>query len=495
MVEQQEVRLPTERGRLSSRWAQSAGALILATLMLSWVAIANRSPLPFPDSRSYWVGGYTATQVAAATASRLWDKLLPSSDPARADRGDGVSRDPVRAAAGVRSVSYSLFVYAIGTALSLWGVTAVQSLALAWIVLMLTRCLRPHLLLRHYLLVIAVLCVLTSAPWLTGEIMPDVFTSLLIASMIVVFLDDGDMPRGSYLLLAALLTFAISTHASHFPLALALLVAGLMMAASNDVSWRRLARLSARAGSPVAVAVAGTLAVSLAGFHQLSLAPQSPPFLLARSLQDGPALLLLKESCPASGYEMCRHLEKIPERNSDFVWNFLWAPESVYMSASPEMRERIRREELPIVFVAARNHLKKQVEASVSNVAAQVSEFGAQEFYWGGKASIENGVYSWQSGSRSATMLVITTALQYAAVLISAAGIACGLTFGPFVDGKLREAALLLAAAVVVNAAICGILSEPSPRYQARITWLVVTLGLICLCDFWRRRLGSNEQP
>jgi hypothetical protein len=192
---------------------------------------------------------------------------------------------------------------------------------------------------------------------------------------------------------------------------------------------------------------------------------------------------------------MCRHLEKIPERNSDFVWNFLWAPESVYMSASPEMRERIRREELPIVFVAARNHPKKQVEASVSNVVAQVSEFGAQEFYWGRKASIENGVYSWQSGSRSATMLVITTALQYAAVLISAAEIACGLTFGPFVNGKLREAALLLAAAVVVNAAICGILSEPSPRYQARITWLVVTLGLICLCDFWQRRLGSNEQP
>jgi hypothetical protein len=40
-------------------------------------------------------------------------------------------------------------------------------------------------------------------------------------------------------------------------------------------------------------------------------------------------------------------------------------------------------------------------------------------------------------------------------------------------------AATLLLTAVILNAAVCGALSGPFPRYQARIVWLFTAAALV----------------
>ena len=45
--------------------------------------------------------------------------------------------------------------------------------------------------------------------------------------------------------------------------------------------------------------------------------------------------------------------------------------------------------------------------------------------------------------------------------------------------GRLLAAAGLIGAAVVANAAICGVLSGPFARYEARLIWLVPMLALL----------------
>ena len=45
----------------------------------------------------------------------------------------------------------------------------------------------------------------------------------------------------------------------------------------------------------------------------------------------------------------------------------------------------------------------------------------------------------------------------------------------------------MFAAGVILNAAVCGILSGPFPRYQSRIVWLIPA-GAVLLLTRLRRR-------
>jgi hypothetical protein len=56
---------------------------------------------------------------------------------------------------------------------------------------------------------------------------------------------------------------------------------------------------------------------------------------------------------------------------------------------------------------------------------------------------------------------------------------------------------LLTAAFVLSNAAVCGALSAPVPRYQARLIWLIPALALLIggsMLARWRRHVVAARQ-
>jgi hypothetical protein len=54
--------------------------------------------------------------------------------------------------------------------------------------------------------------------------------------------------------------------------------------------------------------------------------------------------------------------------------------------------------------------------------------------------------------------------------------------YGPNIEALLISAAIGLSGALVVNAAVCGVLSGVYDRYQARLIWLVPFLAILALC-------------
>ncbi len=400
-------------------WMSSSvlASLVVAALMLSFVAAINRSPLPFPDSRSYWVGGQAATRLAVAIVDRQLRHPAPAAAGASENSGAHDARDTIRAAAGVRSAFYSLFLYLSEEAFSFWGVVLLQAMSVAYAVQLLFRVFAPSSSLLDYLAAIAVICLCTSAPWVAAELMPDVFTGVVIAISIVLLLCGTQLSRIELGLLMLLQAFAISTHTSHLLVALALFAAGVSLAACARATWTECLVLASRLAAPIILSLVGTLLVGLVGFGTLSLTPQSPPFLLARALEDGPARLLLHESCPGSGYVMCQYLDAVPEANTDFVWYFLWAPNSVYMSAGPDIRERLRHEEVPLVLAAIERHPFEQLKASASNLLRQVVDFGVHDMHWGGSVAVNGEDYVWRQGKRDAALLDYVTVIHYAAAI------------------------------------------------------------------------------
>ena len=54
--------------------------------------------------------------------------------------------------------------------------------------------------------------------------------------------------------------------------------------------------------------------------------------------------------------------------------------------------------------------------------------------------------------------------------------------------GGLSLLAATVLFAIVTNAAICGIFSNPNARYQSRIAPLAALIALMALLDFWKAR-------
>src|SRR5580698_6185288 len=150
---------------------------VFATLILLLPAIWNRFPILEYDTGGYlarWFEGY----------------LVPS-----------------------RSTTYGLFL-ATGWPLDFWPVIILQALAAVWIVGLLLRVNRfdghPFALAA----VIAVLAVTTALPWLSSELLTDIFAGLSVIGFYVLVWHGGRIGKAERVALVLFIAFSASTHSA-----------------------------------------------------------------------------------------------------------------------------------------------------------------------------------------------------------------------------------------------------------------------------------------
>ncbi len=166
------------------KWAASH---FLAALLLTWPALLNGYPLVFSD---------TGTYLSQALNRYVgWD----------------------------RPVFYSVFMLPLHMGLTTWPVIAAQGLITAWVLRVALRALLPGCPAWWLAALAAVLALVSPLPWFAAQLMPDLFTSLLVLALALLVLTPERLGRVEALGLAALAAFAVSAHLSNLPLALALL--------------------------------------------------------------------------------------------------------------------------------------------------------------------------------------------------------------------------------------------------------------------------------
>src|SRR4029079_3060282 len=162
---------------------------VVSSVMLSWVALFNHFPLVFPDTLSY------ATTV------------LRGETP------------------GMFSVFYSLFILPLHQGVTLWPVVFVQGAMLGHLLELVIRCVSGGNVGKlQTLLIVAALCLFSSLPWFTGQLMPDVFTSVvLLGTFLLAFCADL-LSRRELIYVGVLTAAAIATHLSHIVIAFGLIL-------------------------------------------------------------------------------------------------------------------------------------------------------------------------------------------------------------------------------------------------------------------------------
>jgi hypothetical protein len=354
-----------------------------------------------------------------------------------------------------------------------WPVVILQSSLTIWIVALV---LRTHGLARPsaVLGVIVVLSFLTTLPWLSAILLTDIFCGLGILAFYLLVAEPDSLKRWERYALIALVGYAGSTHSATFAVLLALWIAA---AVYRFIDRERFAVSRLRDGA-VAVALGAVLmlAANFIVSGKVAWTPGGASLLFGRMLQDGIVKRYLDEHCPDRKLTLCQYRAELPRDADLWFWGSkLFDRLGRFDGLGGEMEH--------IAFTSLRDYPLLQAETALAATAGQLAAVHTGEgvVYWvwhsyGMMQRYTPWVMPALDASRQMKRqldFTLINRLHYPVALLS-------LALLPLIVflmraqrfRAVRDFAAVMSLAVLANAAVCGIFSNPHDRYGARIVWL-----------------------
>ena len=468
-------------------WRQEIALFLLTTLLLTWPMWVNGAPFYSGDSASYLRGGSFGFDTGLQILDHWWNAIADASPVTSiGEEPKAIVAAAVAESRGVRSVIYSVTTYLFrwpGQSLIALGILQASTVALA-IGFMRSK-LSPRADFQASLAAAGAISLLTTASWYAAYAMPDIFAGIAIAGAIVLTLCFDRIGAAARISLVLLIAYCITVHGTHLPLAFVVLLAGALAGFLIQRSRRGDAATPALwFVSPVVLAVVALLGTSYVAFGEASLAPKRYPIQLARSVADGPGAWHLRDHCATERYAICEIFGTTPPRKPG---DFLWSRDGVRYRATPEQMDRIRAEESLIVRRAAMEYPAEQFRLSATNIARQLTMFGPDDLEFGQRLVGRGDPTLIQISADRPGLTAIGEVVVYLSFALSVL-----LLFA--IRRQLRPLEVAAVAVVVIgllaNAAICGILSGVTDRYQGRVAWLLPAAAILILL-----RIRSESGP
>jgi hypothetical protein len=453
--------------------ALRCGAVLLGALFLAWPALYNGFPLLYPDSMTYLASGRVVAK--ALFLHRLSEYY------------------------GVRSFFYSLVILPFHWNVSPWPIVALQCLLVAFVVWLVVRSVAPRHTLARYLILILALSMFTSASWYAVFVMPDILGPLAYLSIYLLAFARETLSRAERLTLCLIAWWGITAHSSHLMLAAGLwMLLVLVVAFKRKSYWRRPRSLRVVLAILV-VAAASQMALHGYLYGKPSLNGERPPYLMARVIGDGPGRWYLEKNCPQLHWAICNHLSQL----SDNPDTLLWDEDGAYQSATDEEKNQIDREEMPLVLATLRAYPRQQLSRSAANFNQQFLSFGLYGFdanpwmleQFNEAMPRARSSYLRSRQAHDALPLDLLTEIQWWAIVASLAAIAVLI---PFLwrrhSTRIAGLSLVVAATIVANALVTGVMSVVDDRYGCRVMWMIPLLAGIFFLDWLNQRETAREE-
>jgi hypothetical protein len=433
---------------------------------------------------------HVATEVAApvillASCSLLWPAVWNGYPLVFSDTGTYLSQAIERYVGWDRPLFYSLFLFPLHMTVTTWPAIAAQALLVAHTLHLVRRTLLPANSAWWLLPSVVVLAIATALPWFASQLVPDIFTSLLVLVLVLLVIVPERLSRWERAWLVILAAFMIAAHQSHVPLALGLLLVLLPLRYQFGAATPLGRRGLLTALAPPMLAVIAMVAVNIVAFGRASISPYGNVFLLARIVYDGPGMDALRRECPKSGWRLCPFVDQFPPNSDDFLWR---DDGPVFKAGGAK---RVSAEADAIIAAALRAEPGRELRAFLMNTLHQLTRFasgdGLEPWPSTVKPKIERDFPRSETARYTAArqtegalavpgwMQTLHVATAIAGVIICCAALPVALRRRHVSAGFL--AAVLLA--LLGNAAITGGLSGPHDRYQSRIMWLPPLFALL----------------
>jgi hypothetical protein len=464
-------------------------AIVICLLILSlWPAIYNGGPFFFSDTPAYV--RYADAAIARITRHQAeWSqsRLMQASAAGQQLVEGDVAADRKAPFAG-RSIYYGALLR-LGDAYGMMWPSIVLQAAALLLAIALTLRHASGISLSAVSVAVVALALTTPMAFFASRLMPDVFAGVTILAIANLIVYGGRMSRAHLVAWMGLLSVGLLFHNTHVLIALSLLGLCLLgrVLFRASVSWLGLGCVLLG----VLIAFAGDAAFTLATKRAFGVAPIRPPFLTARLIADGPGTAYVKASCPASGFAVCSFVDRLPVATADL---FLWSPDAakggVFTPADPDVRRALSDEQFRFAIAVLRFDPLGEAIAMARNALLQAGMVSVSDFDLNQQDKAEfrqelppryleavEKTRSWRGTIPVATM----SAAILVVLLVSSAYIVSVFVFRGSVGGNgSGRLAVIIVLGVLVNAFVCGALSEPYDRYQARVVWLIpFVAGLI----------------
>jgi hypothetical protein len=388
-------------------------------------------------------------------------------------------------------VTYGALLYVGELFGGLWATVLAQAVAALAAVILTLRHVNARDL-SHVVLALLTLGLLTSLPFFVSFLLPDIFAGLALLGIANLAAFGHLMPRWERAFWFGNLALAAIFHPSHLAMI-------LVCAVVTTLVWLA-GEKRARIGVLVLILSAGIGVASEFLFKSavakvLGVKVSRPPVLAARIIADGTGAAYLREKCPDANLVMCEFVDRLLPNSDAFLWDEA-SGGGIYKSASPEKRNAMGMEQYRFAAAVFAYNPLGQLSASLKDGLEQLTMIGLVDFRASGDVANLPEVYVRRSANSAAargtfpfaSFSVLTSFVAIASIAFLIAGMLGG---RKTLSRELKVFCALMVAGQLANAIVCGALSGPHERYQARLAWL---FPLTALLMYYDRREPSRRE-
>lgn len=440
---------------------------VLSIICLIYPAIINGYPLVYPDTGTYIVSGFNNT--------------VPIDRP----------------------IMYSFFLRHISLYETLWLVIIMQAVIVIITIQLFFKCINKDKKYNLFsFITIALLSFTTGISYYTSQIMPDIFSAVLIICC-GILLAFPNINLSGKITIAILIIFCNMAHSSN--LLNATLILGLLIfvfcffRSSIFINTKKILFLTT-------LIISSWLLIPLlnysldAGF-KLSRAPNI--FVMGRLVQSGVLNTYLKDKCSANHSSLCNYIDNLPKVSDDFLWgsgsplydggcfaehhiedcwktkNELYAPVIKELFTTPKyffsyslfsINESLKQllnyniEGLPVMMEGSPILVNIEWRFKRDIIQYKNAEQAHHPFFLPLLNSIQN-------------IFIIVCSL-FLAVFISLRKTRKNIT------NPLKLFFMIIVSGVIFNAIVCATFSTVAGRFEGRVIWLIPFVSIIFLIDY-----------
>lgn len=448
------------------------------------------APLPYLRTSPAIIAAFLAS-VLLLLAPAIWNgfPLLFY------DSGDYFLRTILGQLNNGRSVVYGAFMAGLRYP-NFWPVAVIQCAVTVWIIYLVLRTHglrnRPAVLPLALVGVVAALTALTALAWVAGQMMPDLFAALSVLSLYLLLRKRDEVLRFERYGLVAVIVFACASHNGTLAVTLALLSLAVVLHIWQKTLVQRAALKQAALAIVLAIFLVPSTGYVFTG--NFAWTPGGAGFMFSRLVQDGIAQRYLEDNCPDTKLKLCEVRHFIPHTADDFLWHQGdWGPFAHigrFEGGADEMRKITIDSVLQYpgmhIWTAARSSLQQLTRLRTGDGIVYdigftygVLDSDAPEMKPAMNASLQ----------RQGKLKVVFDRLNYVHEPLTLASIALLplLLMLAWRRGNMRDTdwlAATIVAALLANAFVMGVLSNPNHRYGARLAWTAPLVWSMVLVQF-----------
>lgn len=445
--------------------------ILITSLILCIPAFYNRFPFFYSDSALYIGSSVT---------------LIPTVD---------------------RPIGYALFIRGVSWQSSLWLVIFFQALLTNLIVYFILKKVRfkgDFRILHIFILVF--FSVFSSLGWYVSQLMPDIFTSLLLLCVYIYFADHRKFSFG-ILLLLLMMILCLIVHLSNFPiLILSLFTIIIVVFFSKRFKEKRKHYLIKMIAPILVIIIAANILMNYnySYFNKYSMSTTGHVFFLARLIDTGVIEEYLDDNCGKYNFTLCQYKNEIPKSSQLFIWgqDGPYYKTGSWSTDHEDYKIMIRGilttpKYMKVVLYDFSVSTFKQLfnfkigegidcafDESSSPIQYVLSKFP--------KSEIKRDLLQSEQNTGKMDFKEINI-FHYLIILVSVLAIVYVL-FKKKLSDNLFILTWVILSGLFINAAICADLSNVLNRYQSRVIWLLPFLAIILVAETFTFKIKNNKE-